>query len=250
VISGSRTARLVVIAAIVALFVKAETRFKALMMLPSTIVAFYLGFYFNSFPAAVRAAFGDSYSASQSLKGHFFDLENRTGLVSSAIDALPFNTAGHGILSAIMRDGVPGSKLPVWSVEGINSVLGYGAGVGGYAQSGFPSAHTMLLNLLIDSGILGLVLLIVFIALLSLRLLVCSFRASDKHSLTIWLCLIALVSAVIANGTYVPQLWGFYLVTIILACAAAVGGNRNYQTRVIVPSEADAGHRADNTLPA
>jgi hypothetical protein len=231
VISGSRTARLVVIAAIVALFVKAETRFKALMMLPSTIVAFYLGFYYNSFPAAVRAAFGDSYSASQSLKGHFFDLENRTGLVSSAIDALPFNASGHGILTTIMRERTLGSKLPVWLLEGINSVLGYGAGVGGYAQSGFPTAHTMLLNLLIDSGILGLVLFVVFIAWLSLRLTIRSFRASDRDSLTTWLCLIALASAMVANGTYVPQLWGFYLVTIILACAAAVGGDHSARSR-------------------
>ncbi|WP_157158812.1 hypothetical protein [Bradyrhizobium genomosp. III] len=230
VITGSRTARVVMIGILLSLFLKATTRRSALLTLPSTVVAFYLGFYFESFPAAIRALLGDTNAATLSIKGRFFDVSDRSGLIQSAIDALPL--LGHNSinLAASLYDSERASSFQVPPLAGLlppellnilNSLFGYGAGVGGYVRSGFPSPHTTILNLLIDSGILGGVLCCAFFIWLALRLFVRSFSKSDPNAITIWLCLLCYGAASVANGTYVPQWWGYYSVILVLASAAA-----------------------------
>src|SRR5262249_33624996 len=159
-ISGSRTARGIGIFVMLSMMLRRETRRSAIAIVPSALVASYIGFFYNSFPAAIRSAFGDKESATLSFKGHFFDLSDRVGLWSQA-DAW---------LRGQELAGDPGSwqhtMLPIFHV-----VFGFGAGVGGFVQSGFPSPHTMLLNLIVDTGFLGLILYTCFsVALLMLLL--------------------------------------------------------------------------------
>ena len=47
------------------------------MILPSTAAAFYVGFYFESFPAAVRTMFGDTNAATLSMEVYIEKLEGR-----------------------------------------------------------------------------------------------------------------------------------------------------------------------------
>lgn len=228
VITGSRTARVVMIGIILSLFLKATTRRSALLILPSTAVAFYVGFYFESFPAAVRTLFGDANAATLSIKGRFFDVSDRTGLIQSALDALPI-LGQNPLASALYAPDQNASLhieplvsiLPAKIVTILNLLFGYGSGVAGYVRSGYPSPHTTILNLLIDTGILGFILCCTFFVWLAARLFVRSFSRSDPHAITIWLCLLSYGASSVANGTYVPQWWGYYSVILILASAAA-----------------------------
>ena len=199
IISGSRTARGVGLFVLLLTILRRETRMTSIAILPSALAASYIGFFYNSFPAALRALFGDDKSTTLSFKGHFFDLSDRTGLVAQTETWL---TSGW--------QGVGG-----W----FHTIFGFGAGVGGYVQSGFPSPHTMVLNLIVDTGAVGLLLYACFSAWLLMLLLNQSFR-DKRDSLKSWTCFIVLCSALIANSTYVPHLWGFYMVTIIFSCAA------------------------------
>lgn len=223
VITGSRTARVVMIGILLSLFLKATTRKNALLILPSTVVAFYLGFYFESFPAAIRALLGDTNAATLSIKGRFFDVSDRSGLIQSAVEALPVLGQNSIKVAASLyaSEGALAGLLPPQLLQVLNSLFGYGAGVGGYVRSGFPSPHTTILNLLIDTGVLGFVLCCTFFIWLALRLFVRSFSRSDPNSITIWLCLLCYGAASVANGTYVPQWWGYYSVILVLASAAA-----------------------------
>jgi hypothetical protein len=198
IISGSRTARGVGIFVMLSMILRKETRLRGLAILPSAAVASYLGFFYNSFPAAIRAILGDQASATLSFKGRFFDLSDRTGLVDQTMEAW-MSGSGAGW---------------VW-----HSLLGFGAGVGGYAQSGYPSPHMMVLNLVVEAGILGLTLYVSFAVCLLVLLLGRSLR-DPSNSLTPWMCFIVLCATLIANATYVPHLWGFYMITIIFSCAA------------------------------
>ena len=199
IISGSRTARGVGLFVLLFTILRRETRMTSIAILPSAVGASYIGFFYNSFPAALRALFGDDESTTLSFKGRFFDLSDRTGLVAQTETWL---TSGW--------QGVEG-----W----FHTIFGFGAGVGGYVQSGFPSPHTMVLNLIVDTGVVGLLLYACFSAWLLMLLLNQSFR-DERDSLKSWTCFIVLCSALIANSTYVPHLWGFYMVTIIFSCAA------------------------------
>jgi hypothetical protein len=99
-----------------------------------------------------------------------------------------------------------------------HTLFGFGAGVGGFVQSGFPSPHMMLLNLVVDTGFVGLILYTCFSAGLLVQLLNQSLR-DETDSLKSWTCFVVLCCAMVANATYVPHLWGFYMVTIIFLCA-------------------------------
>ncbi|MCG2630706.1 hypothetical protein L6654_29150 [Bradyrhizobium sp. WYCCWR 13023] len=233
--TGSRTARIVMIGLLLGFFLKPKTRLSALLILPSITVCYYLSFYFESFPAAVRAALGDANAATLSLKGNFFYMSDRSGLIQSAIEALP--VFGRNSLS--LAKEAPSSfhippiapLLPGQVLQFLNLLFGYGAGIGGYVRSGFPSPHTTLLNLLIDTGILGFVLCCAFLVWLAVRLFVRSFSRSDPHAMTIWLCLLCYGAASVANGTYVPQWWGYYSVILILAAATAANSVAEQSTR-------------------
>lgn len=230
VITGSRTARVVMIGVFLSCLLKATTRVSVLLMLPSTAIAFYLGFYFESFPSAIRAMLGDVDAAGNSIKGRFFDISDRTGLIQSAIEALPMlgqnsvkvASTLYAPESAISFRMAPLAELlPPQVVDVLNLLFGYGPGVGGYVQSGYPSPHTTVLNLLIDTGVLGFTFCCTFFIWLALRLFVRSFSRSDPHAITIWLCLLCYGAASVANGTYVPQWWGYYSAILVLAAAAA-----------------------------
>lgn len=228
VITGSRTARVVMVGIILSLLLKATTRRSALLILPSTAAAFYVGFYFESFPAAVRAMLGDANAATLSIKGRFFDVSDRSGLIQSALDALPLLGKNPVASSLYVPDqNVPlhiaplAGLLPPKVVNILNLLFGYGSGVAGYARSGYPSPHTTILNLLIDGGLLGVMLCCTFFVWLAGRLFARSFSRSDPRAITIWLCLLSYVASSVANGTYVPQWWGYYSVILILASAAA-----------------------------
>jgi hypothetical protein len=228
--TGSRTARIVMIGVLLGFFLKPKTRLSALLILPSITVSFYLSFYFESFPAAIRAALGDAGAATLSLKGNFFYMSDRSGLIQSAIEALPvFGENSLSLAKSLYSSEAAGSfsipplapLLPDRVLQTLNLLFGYGAGVGGYVRSGYPSPHTTILNLLIDTGILGLILCCAFFVWLALRLFIRSFSRSDPHAITIWLCLLCYGAASVANGTYVPQWWGYYSVILILAAATA-----------------------------
>jgi hypothetical protein len=230
VITGSRTARVVMIGVILSCLLKATTRVSALLILPSTAIAFYLGFYFESFPSAIRAMLGDKDAAGLSIKGRFFDISDRSGLIQSAIEALPM--LGQNSIKVASTLYAPenvtsfrisplADLLPSEVVGILNLLFGYGPGVGGYARSGYPSPHTTILNLLIDTGVLGFMLCCAFFVWLALRLFVRSFSKSDPHAITIWLCLLCYGAASVSNGTYVPQWWGYYSAILVLAAAAA-----------------------------
>ncbi|WP_027555987.1 hypothetical protein [Bradyrhizobium sp. Cp5.3] len=241
VITGSRTARVVMIGIILSLFLKATTRRSALLILPSTAAAFYVGFYFESFPAAVRTMFGDATAATMSIKGRFFDVSDRTGLIQSALDALPIlgqNPLANSLYapdqSATLYIAPLASLLPAKIVTILNLLFGYGSGVAGYVRSGYPSPHTTILNLLIDTGILGFILCCTFFVWLALRLFVRSFSRSDPHAITIWLCLLSYGASSVANGTYVPQWWGYYSVILILASAAAANSITGQRSRKLL----------------
>ncbi|WP_271570348.1 hypothetical protein [Bradyrhizobium sp. CCBAU 11386] len=225
VFSGSRTARVVVIGLILSFLLKPATRRAALLILPSTAIAFYVGFYFESFPSAVRALLGDTNAATLSIRGRFFEVSDRSELIIATLRALPL--LGQTLIELARSNGGPfdlppvAAMLPPQVLQIINLIVGYGAGVGGYLRSGYPSPHTTLLNLLVETGILGFVLYCAFITWLALRLLVRSFSGSDPHAITPWLCLLSYGAVLTAHGTYVPQWWGYYSVILILAAAAA-----------------------------
>ncbi|MDD1529838.1 hypothetical protein C7U92_07000 [Bradyrhizobium sp. WBOS7] len=228
--TGSRTARIVLIGLVLAFLLKPKTRLSALIILPSIAISFYLSFYFESFPAAVRSALGDASAATLSLKGNFFYMSDRSGLIEAAVEALPVFGRNALSLAKSLHSSEAGASfyipplapmLPASVLEALNLFFGYGAGVGGYVRSGYPSPHTTILNLLIDTGVFGLISCVTFFVWLALRLFVRSFSRAHPHAITIWLCLLCYGAASVANGTYVPQWWGYYSVILVLAAAAA-----------------------------
>lgn len=224
VMSGSRSARIAGAVMLLALLLRREMRWRTVALLPSTIVASYAGFFYNSFPAAIRALFGDQEAATLSFKGHFFDVHDRVGLIAETMGAAPFLSSIGNDLREQSGNWVPWAQWLQTLSKVLNSMFGYGAGVGGYSQSSFPSPHTMFLNALVDTGILGLVLLGLFLAVLAVRLLLKAlYAATDADSLTYWLCGLAFFPALLVNIPYVPQIWGFYLTTIILICVVVAG---------------------------
>jgi hypothetical protein len=114
------------------------------------------------------------------------------------------------------------SKQAVHAVETSNlweQFFGFGAGVGGYQSSSFPTPHNMILNVIVDTGYIGLGSYLFFIALLCLALLRPVLKGGER-SLVGWLVFLAAGSTLATYITYVPQFWGFYMILLLIGCAA------------------------------
>jgi hypothetical protein len=203
--TGSRTARVMSVATMGMLLATPKTRRAALILLPSTFLAYYLGFTYQSAPSAVSSFLGNKESLSNNLAGRFFEVSDRLELTMEAFTAI--------------KDSTLMAKL-----------IGFGPGTGGYRISGFPEPHNMIFNEIAQTGVLGFTAMLCFLLAIALPLLrQASVRpwqpakVEQPGSITAWLLLVTLVTFESVNGTYDPAHWGLTMFIVLLtACGLCV----------------------------
>ena len=190
-VTGSRSARIMQLVVLSLLLIPSRTRMKVVLSLPSAVLAYSVAFYYNSFPAAVKALLGDDEASSLSLQDRFFETPDRWQMAADTSQAI--STASWPQL-----------------------LLGYGPGVGGHSSSGYESSHTGLLNAIYDTGLMGAAGVFFVLAVIGYRLLRQSVMGGEVAQRA-QLLLISYIVVLAANVTYVPQHWGFCVVIIFAA---------------------------------
>jgi hypothetical protein len=197
--TGSRTARVTFVVTILALLVIPRTRLVVTLMLPSTIVANIVSFFYQSLPAAVARIVSNDVDPSRNMSDRFFSVQDRSELVKETL--VTMSNAPRGL-----------------------DMIGFGPGTGGYRISGFPEPHNFLMNQWTETGILGIVSLVFFFAALVWGLLRQAPRARQS-SFSVWLLLVALLSFAPASLSYNPSYWGISMGLVLIVSTAVVAFN-------------------------
>jgi O-antigen ligase len=193
--TGSRTTRVAFVGAFLALLAMRRTRGLMVYMMPSTIAAYLVGFYYQSLPAAIERFFSADANSNMSLSGRFFADTERFQLIRDTISAM--------------------NDAPQWV-----KLIGFGPGTGGYSISGFPEPHNFL-NHWAETGVLGIIALVGFFAALLWGLLRQALR-SRQSSIPARLLLVALMLFSVANLTHDMAKSGLMMALLLLVTAAVV----------------------------
>ncbi|MBK5957164.1 hypothetical protein CCR97_02940 [Rhodoplanes elegans] len=194
--TGSRTARVTFVLTLLMLLAIPRTRKGTVMMLPSTIAAYSVSFFYQSLPAAVYRFVSSDVDPSRDLSNRFFAVQDRTELAKETISTMV--NAPHGL-----------------------DMLGFGPGTGGYRLSGFPEPHNFLMNQWAETGVLGIIALTCFFVALIWGLLQHA-PATRQWSCPAGLLLVTLLSFAPANLTYNPSYWGVSMSMVLIMSAAVV----------------------------
>jgi len=204
--TGSRTARVTFAGTLVLLLAMARTRFVVALMLPSTITAYLVGFYYQSLPAAINRFVSNDVDPSRNLSDRFFSVPERTELVKETVNA--------------MNSAPPGLDL-----------IGFGPGVGGYRVSGFPAPHNLLMNIWVETGALGAIAIVCFYVVLVWGL-VRHARPARETTFPALLLLIAALSFALTNIVYNPMYWGLSMMTLLITVSAVVAFDAKSGSRI------------------
>ncbi|NEW96032.1 hypothetical protein DY467_04520 [Rhodopseudomonas sp. BR0G17] len=195
--TGSRTARLVFPVMLLALvFASPATRRVALSMIPSSVAAYFVGFFYQSLPSAVERFYTTQVDPSRDISDRFLSIADRTPLAMDTIRK--------------MNHSSPVAQL-----------IGLGPGTGGYRTSGFPEPHNFLMNVWAETGWLGAALLVAFFVLLVGGLLR-SAASGRPDSFAARMLLVALLAFGPVIITYNPWNWGVGMGLVLMLCTAVV----------------------------
>ncbi|KPK68208.1 MAG: hypothetical protein AMJ84_11575 [Acidithiobacillales bacterium SM23_46] len=223
--SGSRTGRIAMLVAVGACLFRRSFRPWILKLLPSLLVAFLIGFFYQSFPTALKA-FGLAVSgvlhsvlssdvvnsifgsdadigaqtardlSGMSLRGHFFQDSERWRLISETWEFF--------------------SAAPFW-----RQLIGFGVGVGGYRLANYPTSHNFF-DLVIETGLIGVTVFAAFVAVVVFRLARMARLAVNETQEpdVAFAILIGLIAATLVAATYEIQTWGIVMAIYAMAIAA------------------------------
>lgn len=208
--SGSRTGRIAVLIVVGACLFRRNFRPWILKVLPSLLVAFLVGFFYQSFPAALNDLLQLGSPSGMSLQGRFFQDAERLRLISESWEFF--------------------SSAPFW-----RQLTGFGVGVGGYRLADYPSAHNSF-DLVIETGLVGAAILAAFLVVVVSRLTRIARLAaiSEEEPDMAFATLIGLIAATIGGVTYEVQTWGFVMVTYAIAIAVVQEGQAAIEPSAIV----------------
>jgi hypothetical protein len=149
--SGSRTAKLAMVAIIVIGLCTKFTRMVAVTSLPSSLLALLIGLDSQSLLMAVR--FWTNYFLPDF---QFFDSEHAPhGVTVGVLEGRFFEFGERAVL--LMETVAALSSMP-W----VQNILGMGLGVAGYSASPYPSPHNLILDMVVEVGLLGAMSYFVF----------------------------------------------------------------------------------------
>jgi hypothetical protein len=200
VASGSRVARMALIALILTGLLCRPVRRILLIALPSSLIALMVMLDFQSFPGAARFSIDHVlpgvYSNGQNLEGlrlgsRFFEWEQRGDLLHQAC--------------------VIFKELPL-----INRLLGMGHGVAGYRTSPYPSPHDQYFDLLIEVGLCGFLAYFAFWLTSSRRVIACLLHHRSFASTIGWAFCASVISIVGLSVAYEINTKGIVLVLLLL----------------------------------
>lgn len=189
--TGSRTARIAEIGMIGMLLLLPKSRMRTLAFLPSTLVAYIVGFQYQALPPAIFRFFSTDVDPSRDMSDRFFVVADRIEFTKETIVEMAQESA-------------------------FVKLFGFGPGTGGYRTSGFPTPHNMLLNQWAETGVIGTLALIGFMVLLIWGLVKYGLSRSPGADQG-WVLLIAIASFAAVNATYAPHYWGYVMVLLLLA---------------------------------
>jgi hypothetical protein len=213
--TGSRTARVAFVGTFLVLLVIKKTRGAMLAMLPSTAVAYFVAFYYQSLPAAVERLFTPDANPSMNLSDRFFAVPDRVQFAGETVSAMM---------------GAPG-----WV-----KLVGFGPGTGGYRLSGFPEPHNFLMNQWAETGLLGVATLVAFFTAITWGIMKHVIARQGRQFPSL-LLLLALISFSAANLTYNPAYWGISMyMALIMSAAVAWPGDRRPAQRLTARADGRA----------
>jgi hypothetical protein len=202
--TGSRTARVAVLIVLAACLLHRRFRPWVIKAAPSFLAAFSVAFMYQSFPTALRAAWIAFVTA----------LHHLTGWTALPV---PADFSGMSLVGRFFHDAERWRLMQEsWeyysAASAINKYFGFGLGVGGYRLATYPTAHNSL-DMLIETGMIGVALISVFVFVV-VRRLAQNMRAAAGNGTqpaAAFAVLMALVAATLAGATYEAQTWGFVM---------------------------------------
>lgn len=228
--SGSRTGKIAMVIGLLAALLPGGSRRRVLRAVPSFVLAGYVGLMYQSFPFAVDALvcqtadLGDRLSVL--LSAHGLPLADSVDRIADQLHSVAEvdanQIAGMSFSGRFFEDSRWDMMARTWDFfvaePTLQQLFGNGAGIGGYRLSGYPSAHN-LLDLLIEVGLFGTVVLVGFFSVLVFRLVGITRQA--RTDLKAWtdamLLLGALLAASVGCATYRADRWGFVMVVFSMA---------------------------------
>lgn len=186
--TGSRTARIAVLPALLVGLTYAPFRRTLLVILPVYALAYYFGFFYRSIVGLINVHFGDKSQAYKEIATTFWSDSERLVLAQQSASQ--------------------------WFEGGRQFLMGIGPGLAGYSESGFPNSHATWLDLVVEQGLLGVLIFLAIIVIL-VRRLVATMRHGDRELRSMSLAILtAFVVVGIGSITYDNHTWVFvwYLV--------------------------------------
>lgn len=181
--TGSRTARIAVLPALLVGLAYAPFRRTLLVILPVYGLAFYFGFFYRSIVGLINVHFGDKSQAYKEIATTFWSDSERVVLAQQSASQ--------------------------WLEGGRQFLMGIGPGLAGYSESGFPNSHATWLDLAVEQGLLGgLIFLAIVVTLI--RRLVATMRRGDRELRSMSLAILtAFVVVGLSSITYDNHTWAF-----------------------------------------
>ncbi|MFT4276111.1 MAG: O-antigen ligase family protein [Rhodopseudomonas sp.] len=209
--TGSRTARVAFVGTFLALLTVRRTRGLMLAMLPSTAVAYFVAFYYQSLPSAVDRFLSANADPNMSLSDRFFAMPERAQLANETL----------GVMTSASN----------WL-----KLVGFGPGTGGYRLSGFPEPHNFFMNQWAETGAVGIFALVAFFVALIWGLIRHALPQREQSFQSV-LLLVALMSFAGVSLTYNPSYWGGAMELVLILSTAVVA----FDQRTRVPNNLDRG---------
>lgn len=205
--TGSRTARVALVLILVGMMLHATHRRKAFVLLPSTVAALAVGASFQS-PRAMVANLAHLFGAPSA------------GLLPDGNDLAGMSLGGRMLEDErweLMAQGFRWmAESPVWQL-----ILGAGLGVGGYGGREYPTMHNAL-DLLVETGMLGMAVLLGMLGSLLRRLFLCDRGSISAGAASArYLVGLALVAILIGGISYEVHMWGVTGVVLVMAWCAS-----------------------------
>lgn len=202
--TGSRTARVAVLIVLTACLLNKRFRPWVIRTAPSFLAAFFVAFMYQSFPTAVRVAWISILTILHDMTG-WVDLPAPVDFSGMSLEGRFFQDAERWRL---MRESWEYFSAAPFQLK----IFGFGLGVGGYRQAAYPTAHNSL-DMLIETGIIGVALMSAFVFIVFRRLLSATRAAEGSGSgpAAAFAVLMAVVAATLGGATYEVQTWGFVM---------------------------------------
>lgn len=209
--TGSRSARLTALLPLAVGLIYRPYRRMTLIVLPVYAAAYYWGFHFRSLNAVFNVYMGDGGLAYQNIKQYFWNDPERLRQVNEAV--------------VLMLES---SVLQLW--------LGFGPGVGGYAQLNYPSPHLTVLDIVVEQGLIGLFLASLAVLSILRRLVATVWSGKDDVQSAAVAVSSSLLVLVAGEFVHANQSWGFLWCFFFCAAVIAVQTRVPFVHNVVAPA--------------